>query len=74
MYNTPQSWQKMTNNVGLTFGVGDTTPHFTISFEQHGNSKCHPTLIRQNSGWGMPHICIEHGMYSFNRWMTQVAP
>jgi hypothetical protein len=24
----------MTNNVGLTFSVGDTTPWFTISIEQ----------------------------------------
>jgi hypothetical protein len=38
-YNTinlesPQILQGMTNNVGLTSSVGDTTPRFTISIEQ----------------------------------------
>jgi hypothetical protein len=33
---TPQEIksQTMTNNVGLAFSVGDTTPRFTISIEQ----------------------------------------
>jgi hypothetical protein len=26
--------QEMTNNVGLAFSVGDTTPRFTISIEE----------------------------------------
>ena len=34
MYNPPENLQGMTNDVGLTFGVGDTTPWFTISIEQ----------------------------------------
>ena len=29
----PQKNQGMTNNVGLTFSVGDTIPRFTISIE-----------------------------------------
>jgi hypothetical protein len=29
-----QKLQGMTNNVGLTFSVGDTIPRFTISIEQ----------------------------------------
>ena len=31
---SPKDSQGMTNNVGLTFSVGDTTPQFTISIEQ----------------------------------------
>ena len=31
---TPKIWQGMTKNVGSTFNVGDTTPHFTISTEK----------------------------------------
>ena len=30
----PKGLQGMTNNVGLTFGVGDIIPRFTISIEQ----------------------------------------
>ena len=32
--NPPKNLQGMTNNVGLTFRVGDTTPWFTRSIEQ----------------------------------------
>ena len=32
---SPKILQGMTNNVGLTFSVGDTIPRFTISIEQH---------------------------------------
>ena len=35
IYNTPDKLQGMINNIGLTFSVGDTTPRFTISIEQH---------------------------------------
>ena len=28
----------MTNNIGLTFSVGDTSPQFTISIEQDNNN------------------------------------
>ena len=31
----PNKLQRMTNNVGLTFGVGDTIPQFTISIENY---------------------------------------
>ena len=34
VYNPPQNLQGMTNDVGLKFCVGDTTPRFTISMEQ----------------------------------------
>ena len=34
IYNHPKTLQGMTNNVGLTFSVGDTTPWFTNSIEQ----------------------------------------
>ena len=34
IYNPPTNAQGMTNNVGLTFSVGGTTPRFTISIEQ----------------------------------------
>ena len=34
VYNPPQNLQGMTNDVGLKFCVGDTTPQFTISMEQ----------------------------------------
>ena len=30
----PKKLQGMTNNVGLTFSVGDAIPQFTISIEQ----------------------------------------
>ena len=33
-YNPSKKLQGMTNNVGLTFSVGDATPRFTISIEQ----------------------------------------
>jgi hypothetical protein len=33
-YNHPKKLQAMTNNVGLTFSVGDTTLWFTISIGQ----------------------------------------
>ena len=33
IYNPPKKVQGMTNIVGLTFSVGDTTPPFTISIE-----------------------------------------
>ena len=32
--NTQIFLQRMTNNVGLAFSVGDTTPRFTMSIEQ----------------------------------------
>jgi hypothetical protein len=32
-YNPPKHLQGMTNNVGLTFSVGDTIARFTISSE-----------------------------------------
>ena len=28
----------MTNDVGLTYSVGNTIPHFTISIEQHNQN------------------------------------
>jgi hypothetical protein len=31
---SPKKLQGMTNNVGLTFSVGDTIPRYTISIEQ----------------------------------------
>ena len=35
IYNPPpKKSQGMTNNLGLTFSVSDTTPQFTISIEQ----------------------------------------
>ena len=34
IYNIPKKLQGMAHNVGLTFSVGNTTPRFTISFEQ----------------------------------------
>jgi hypothetical protein len=34
IYNPPKKIQGMTNNVGLTFSVGDTMAGFTISIEQ----------------------------------------
>ena len=34
IYNPPKNLQGMTNNVELTFSVGDTTPRFRISIEQ----------------------------------------
>ena len=34
IYNTPHNLQEMTNNVGLTFNVGDYTPRFTTTIEQ----------------------------------------
>ena len=36
--NSPKTLQGMTNNVGLAFSVGDTTPRFTISI---GDTKYH---------------------------------
>jgi hypothetical protein len=33
-WNTTKKLQEMTNNVGLTISVGDTTPQFTNSIEQ----------------------------------------
>jgi hypothetical protein len=33
-YVIPKKLQGMTNNVGLTFNVGDTLPWFMISIEQ----------------------------------------
>ena len=35
IYNPQIFLQGMTDNVGLTFSVGDTIPQFTISIEQH---------------------------------------
>ena len=34
IYNPPKSLQGITNNIGLTFSVGDTIPQFTTSIEQ----------------------------------------
>lgn len=34
MYDSPKTRQGMPNDVGLTFGVGDPIPHFTISIKQ----------------------------------------
>ena len=34
IYNPLKSLQTMTNNVGLTFSVGDTIPRFITSIEQ----------------------------------------
>ena len=39
IYNPPQKLLGMTNNVGLTLSVGDTTLQFTISIEQD-NKNC----------------------------------
>ena len=33
-YNPPENFQGMTNNVGLTFSVGDTILQFTINIKQ----------------------------------------
>jgi hypothetical protein len=33
-HNPPKKLQGMTNNVGLTFSVGDIIPQFTINIEQ----------------------------------------
>ncbi len=44
MYNLPQDLKGLTNNVGSTFSVGNTTPWFTISMEQDdqiGDTKYH---------------------------------
>ena len=35
MYIPKKNSQGMTNNVGLTFSVGDIVPQFTISIEQN---------------------------------------
>ena len=35
IYNPQKNLQGTTNYVGLTFGVGDTIPQFTISIEQN---------------------------------------
>jgi hypothetical protein len=34
IYDLPKDLQGRTNNVGLTFSVGDTIPQITISIEQ----------------------------------------
>ena len=41
IYNPPKNLQEMTNNGGLTFSVSDTTPRFTISFEQDKSNSWH---------------------------------
>ena len=35
IYNSLKKLQGMTNNVGITFGVGDSALQFTVSIEQN---------------------------------------
>ena len=46
-HNSSKYIRGVTNNVGLIFRVGDTTPWFTVSFEQDNNNWWHwvPYLV-----------------------------
>ena len=45
IYNPQNVLQGMTNNIGLTCSVGDTTPQFTIGVEQENCTKIGDTKL-----------------------------